>query len=171
MKRLLLFGGIAFAALQIVDLGRLAQAGSKLGFALKSVKPKISKGNIILTINSLFTNPTSKEILLDYIFLDLKFNGKHLGSIREEISSKLNFLSEADENQLRARYTIKGESVSTLPIVVTIGPLEALTVLGKQILEALLTGKIPKGLKMEVTGNIKANGLSIPYNQIIPLTE
>jgi hypothetical protein len=145
--KMLLYGGLAFGAFKLMDLLNLGNAANRLKSEFLSVKVHEAKlfRPILLKLSTVHTNPSGRSIKVDSIVLDAIFDGKIIGKIREvsglpEIPGNTRKILELDVE---------------VPLLNLIGP----------ALSILQGGA--KGRKLQVTGEITADGITVPYNQVI----
>jgi len=130
------------AGLIVANLLSTANAGSKL---IKTILGySISKGKLITKMQ--FTNPTSQELYVNYVFIDLMAGTTPVGQTRQENLEKTLIIKKDGSTVFNFESTVLAQSL--------------LTVVAQQ----LLKGAVPP---LQLTGYIKVNDVRIPFNQPI----
>ena len=137
-----------FAANYLVDAVKTKNAGDKLTSEISGVKYKgIKSGNVNIDLNFKHTNPTNKDLVFNYMFLDILVGDAKIASIREQALNKV----------------VAKNAVTTQTIPLNISLLS----MALPLLKIITTGKLPETVK--ITGNIKVNDFITEYNQVYPL--
>jgi len=137
-------GGVIYT----VDAMQTKKAGDQLKIDIENIVYqgiKNSKAYFDLVFN--YTNPTNKKLNFDYVFLDVFIGGYPVAKIREDHLGKV----------------IPANSVSKVLLTSS----TSLLMLGFNVLQLLMTKNIPD--KVLITGDIRVNNYSVPYNASYPL--
>lgn len=142
-------GALAIGAIIfIADAIATKNAGNALKSDIDNIIFKgIKGGKAIFDIVFKHTNPTNKNLNFDYVFLDIFIGSYPVAKIREQNLGLI----------------IKSNGVTTMPLQAEV----SLFLLGLDAVQLLISGKIPD--KALVTGNIKVNDYSVPFNSEYPL--
>jgi len=150
----ILVGAVAIGgAILIADAISTKAAGDALKTDIDNVIFKGIKGKTLLDKKAVFdivfkhTNPTNKNLNFDYVFLDVFVGSYPVAKIREQ----------------NLGYTIQKNSVTTMPLTASV----SLLMLGFDVIQLLITKKLPD--KVLITGNIRVNQYSVPFNSLYPL--
>ena len=145
----ILVGAVAIGgAILIADAISTKAAGDALKTDIDNVIFKgIKGGKALFDIVFKHTNPTNKNLNFDYVFLDVFVGSYPVAKIREQ----------------NLGYTIQKNSVTTMPLTVSV----SLLMLGFDVIQLLITKKLPD--KVLITGNIRVNQYSVPFNSLYPL--
>ncbi len=140
---------ILFLAAGVYGLSFLSQGigASKLMVNQSSYGFDVKSG--VILINMQFTNPSGQEFKVNYIFLDILKGTTLLGQIRQQ--------------NLEETFIIR--PYSDQQYIIRVKP--NFTSLALSFYKGLIGGKSAKLPDLTVKGNIRANNITIPYNQII----
>lgn len=148
LSNLLFLGGLIVGAVYLTRGVKTLNVANALISEIKGAKfIGIKSGNIVIDLIFSHTNPTNNQLILNYMFLDLKVGESKIGEVREQ---NLNFL-------------IRPNAVTNQTVRVS----TSLISLGVTIAQIIYSGKLPD--KITVVGTIKANNFSQSFNEIIPL--
>lgn len=137
------------AALLISDALATKKAGDALQSDIDNVIFKgITGGKAYFDIVFKHTNPTNRNLNFDFVFLDIYAGSYPLAKIREEKLGRV----------------IDKRSVTSMVLTASV----SLIILIANGAQMLLTGNIPD--KVLVTGNIRVNEYTVPFNSEYPLT-
>jgi len=145
----ILVGAVAIGgAILIADAISTKAAGDALKTDIDNVIFKgIKKGKALFDIVFKHTNPTNKNLNFDYVFLDVFVGSYPVAKIREQ----------------NLGYTIQKNSVTTMPLTASVSILKLLG----NVAQLLITKDLPD--KVLITGNIRVNQYSVPFNSLYPL--
>jgi len=145
----ILVGAVAIGgAILIADAISTKATGDALKTDIDNVIFKgIKGGKALFDIVFKHTNPTNKNLNFDYVFLDVFVGSYPVAKIREQ----------------NLGYTIQKNSVTTMPLTASV----SLLMLGFDVIQLLMTNKLPD--KVLITGNIRVNQYSVPFNSLYPL--
>lgn len=147
----LILGGVGLAAYRVVDLG---SSIDKIKFDFKDVVFKGIKSFVLnLDVRFDIVNPSKNSFSIEFISLDLILpDGKVIGQIRQP-----------DFNM-----QITKQGVSTLTLASKTNLLSGGLSLANEILGFFAGGSLPD---VTVRGNIRANGILLPVNEIVKLSK
>ena len=148
---ILLLGGAGFAAYKTVNL---SSSIDKIKFDFKDIVYKGIK-SFVLNLNVRFdiVNPSNNSFTIDFISLDLILpNGKVIGQIRQP-----NFNKEITQT-----------GISTLTLASKTNLLSGGMALVNEVLSFFGGGSLPN---VTVKGDIRANGILLPINEIVKLSK
>jgi len=145
----ILIGAVAIGgAILIADAISTKAAGDALKTDIDNVIFKgIKGGKALFDIVFKHTNPTNKNLNFDYVFLDVFVGSYPVAKIREQ----------------NLGYTIQKNSVTTMPLTASVSILKLLG----NVAQLLITKDLPD--KVLITGNIRVNQYSVPFNSLYPL--
>ena len=145
----ILVGAVAIGgAILIADAISTKAAGDALKTDIDNVIFKgIKGGKALFDIVFKHTNPTNKNLNFDYVFLDVFVGSYPVAKIREQ----------------NLGYTIQKNSVTTMPLTASVSILKLLG----NVAQLLITKDLPD--KVLITGNIRVNQYSVPFNSLYPL--
>jgi hypothetical protein len=140
------------------NTARLADAGARLRSDIKGVTWKgISGGGLNLELVMQMANPSSKEIRLDGVYLDIQIGGSTIASIN----------AGSDDLARFASTRIAGNAVNTIKLPVRVGLLSLAASAGTQVYKAITGGQLPADAR--ITGEVKVNGIATAYDEVVPL--
>lgn len=145
-------------AIAAYNTARLADAGARLRSDIKGVTWKgISGGGLNLELEMQMSNPSSKEIRLEGVYLDILVGGSAIAAINA---------GEADLQRFQST-RIAANTVNTIKLPVRIGLLSLAASAGTQIYRAVTGGQLPA--EARITGEVKVNGIATSYDEVVPL--
>gem|GEM_PF-3966102 len=153
---LLLAGGVAYGIYTIIDASSVSNAGDKLISDIDGLKIKgWESGKIPIELTLRHSNPTGRNLDVEFMFLDITIDGKSFGSIRQDSSNNVNkdplFVISKNSTSyqtVRSEVPLFGAAASTALLIAN--------------------GKPPK--EARIKGPMKVGGFVTEYDKVVPIT-
>jgi len=145
---ILISTGLVIGLPLLADALTSQAAGDKLISDIEGVKlDEVKLDRSVFTLDTVNTNPTNKDLTLNYIFLDLYVGDKKLAEIREENVGK----------------TLKANAITKYKLKFHIKYIG----LAQVLFEMIKNWSLPD--KIKIKGYVKANEYKVEYDDEYPL--
>ncbi len=147
-KKLLIFGGLGFAAYKLFNVGQTALTAKDLVPTIAGVKWKgVAQGALNFELLVDIFNPNTGELNADFVFL--------------EIYAAKQFIATAEKTGWNA--VIKPKQTTHLSVPVKVVIVDAISLFLSDLGKEILKGRFPK--KVQVKGYVRANDVTVPVDE------